>query len=51
MHPNRISKEEFILRSRKKHGDKYNYDKVEYKSIHGEFEQTPYAHLRWQGCP
>lgn len=42
------------------HGEKYNYDNVEYKSnkkkvkiicnIHGEFEQRPVDHLRGSGC-
>ncbi|HTA26500.1 MAG TPA: DUF723 domain-containing protein [Bacteroidia bacterium] len=54
--------EEFIERAIQKHGDKrYNYDKVKYfdnhtKVIitcptHGDFEQTPKAHLRGNGCP
>ena len=44
------------------HGDKYDYSKVEYKTMntktciicpkHGEFWQTPYKHLKAkQGCP
>lgn len=46
---------EFIEKSKKKFGDKFNYDKVDYKDattpvilickIHGEFEMTPKAHL------
>ena len=42
------------------HGDKYDYSLVEYKnyrtkvkiicSKHGEFTQTPHAHLQAQGC-
>ena len=53
--------EEFIEESRKIHGDKYDYSKVEYNNnttkiciicpIHGEFWQTPKQHLRGQGCP
>lgn len=51
---------EFISDSRKIHGDKYDYSKVEYKNSktkvciicpeHGEFWQTPNAHLNGQGC-
>lgn len=50
----------FIEKARKTHGDKYDYSKVEYKGgdikvciicpIHGEFWQTPHAHLRGDGC-
>jgi len=56
-----MSTEEFIRRAKKIHGDKYDYSNVNYiKSrekvciicpIHGEFWQTPNAHLRGQGCP
>lgn len=52
---------EFISKARLKHGDKYDYSKVLYKSAHikvkitchkhGEFEQTPCIHLRSHGCP
>lgn len=55
------NKKEFIKKARKIHGDKYNYDKVEYINsnekviivcpIHGEFEQTPSHHLNGCGCP
>ena len=54
-------KEQFIQKAHQKHGDKYNYDKVDYKNsrtkiiiqcpIHGEFLQTPSAHLAGCGCP
>mgnify|MGYP000880300886 CR=1 FL=1 len=59
----RSSKEAFIKKARKKHGDKYDYSKVEYvnartkvciichKYGHGEFEQTPHNHLARTGCP
>ena len=50
----------FICESRKIHGNKYDYSKVEYKSLHnkvciicpehGEFWQTPNAHIQGQGC-
>ena len=55
------TKEEWIAAARKKHGNKYDYSKVKYVNNstklciicpeHGEFEQTPYAHLSGQGCP
>lgn len=57
----RSSLEEFIDKAREVHGDKYDYSKVEYInswtkvciicSEHGEFYQTPMAHLNGQGCP
>jgi hypothetical protein len=50
----------FIEKSIDIHGDKYNYDLVEYVNSytkikiickeHGEFEQTPRKHLSGQGC-
>lgn len=55
------TKESFIEQARKVHGDKYNYDNVEY--VHGEtkveiicpdhgaFLQTPNSHLQGSGCP
>ena len=56
-----ITKEQFIEKARKVHGDKYDYSKVEYvnstKKVciicpeHGEFWQTPNAHLQGSGCP
>ena len=57
----RLSKEEFINKAKKIHGNKYDYSKVEYKSnktkvciicpIHGEFWQAPNYHLLGNGCP
>ena len=51
---------EFIERSRKIHGDKYDYSKVRYINNgtkvciicpeHGEFWQTPHNHLIGHGC-
>ena len=51
----------FINDAVKVHGDKYDYSKVEYVNWktkvciicpeHGEFFQTPNAHLNGQGCP
>ena len=56
----KVTKEEFIDRARKIHGDKYDYSKVEYVNIstkvciicptHGEFLQLPSSHLRGHGC-
>jgi hypothetical protein len=50
-----ISTEEFIIRAKRKHGDKYDYSLVDYKDantkikiicpVHGIFEQVPYSHL------
>ena len=58
------STEEFILKSKEVHGNRYDYSLVDYKGgknkvviicdTHGEFLQTPFAHssksMR-QGCP
>lgn len=54
-------KEIFIEKANKRHNGKYTYDKVEYinsqKKVciicpeHGEFWQTPAAHVRGRGCP
>ena len=54
------TKEEFIEKARKIHGDKYDYSKVEYNGcfnkvciicpIHGEFWQSPANHLSGKGC-
>lgn len=51
---------DFIDKAKKIHGDKYNYDKTEYKHslkkvtitcpIHGDFQQAPAYHLSGQGC-
>jgi very-short-patch-repair endonuclease len=52
--------EEFIANAKEKHGDTYDYSKVEYINAntniiiicrqHGEFLQTPHGHLRPSGC-
>ena len=57
----RKTNQEFIEESVKTHGDKYDYSKVSYSDnrskiiiicpIHGEFWQSPIAHLRGNGCP
>ena len=51
---------EFIKDAKNVHGNKYDYSKVDYSGnrtkvkiicpIHGEFEQTPYVHLKGNGC-
>ena len=53
--------EDFIIKAKQIHGDKYNYSKVDYINMetkvciicpeHGEFRQTPHNHLKGQGCP
>lgn len=58
---NRLTKEEVIKRFKEKHGDIYDYSKVDYKGIdtpikirckkHGYFWQTPYHHMTDNGCP
>ena len=57
----RDTTETFIEKAKKVHGNKYDYSKVEYVDsqtkvciicpIHGEFWQTPNAHLSGHGCP
>ena len=57
----KYTKEIFINKSKKTHGNKYDYSKVEYNGIfkkvciicpkHGEFWQTPHSHLHGSGCP
>lgn len=54
------SKQEFIVKSIKKHGNKYDYSLVDYVnsktkvkiicSIHGIWEQKPNHHLEGKGC-
>jgi len=57
------TKEKFIKKAKEKHGDKYDYSKVEYVNSvtkvciicpeheHGEFWQRPTDHTQGQGCP
>ena len=55
------TKEEFIKAAKEKHGDKYDYSKVNYVGAltkvciictkHGEFEQRPADHIKGKGCP
>lgn len=56
-----LSREEFIVKAKKTHGDKYDYSKVEYVNNrtkvcivcpeHGEFWQLPENHIYGAGCP
>ena len=62
-HPNLQYKDSGLIigEFKKIHGDKYNYQKVEYKGAfskvtivckeHGEFKQTPHSHKQGKGCP
>ena len=57
----RLTTEEFIKRAKEIHGNKYDYNKVNYINMrtkvviicpeHGEFEQRPGRHLIGDGCP
>jgi hypothetical protein len=58
---NRLDTGRFIIKARNIHGDKYNYDLVEYVGTRNKvtilcnicnclFEQTPNSHLSRQGC-
>lgn len=57
----RRSLDEFIIKARKIHGNKYDYSKAEYITNrtpitifcpkHGEFQQVPHEHLDGCGCP
>ena len=56
-----VDTKRFIQRSKKIHGDLYDYSKTEFKSsrenviitcpIHGDFSQLPHTHLNGYGCP
>lgn len=56
----KLTTEEFIVKARKVHGNKFNYGKVDYKGNHkkviiicpkhGKFLQMPYSHLAGKGC-
>ena len=56
----KLTTQEFIKRARTAHGNRYNYDKVEYINshtkvciicpIHGEFWQIPSDHYSGHGC-
>jgi len=57
----RLSNSQFIEKSRKIHGNKYDYSKVDYINyktnviiicpFHGEFNQQPSNHLKGSSCP
>ena len=57
----RMTTEDFIRKAYAVHGEKFKYDKTDYKSTHenvvitcpkhGDFEQAPSNHLAGQGCP
>lgn len=57
----RLTKDEFKIRAKIVHGDKYDYSNVVYKNSqikvciicpkHGAFYQTPNGHLTGKGCP
>lgn len=57
----KLTTSEFIKKATEKHGDKYDYSKVEYIGNavpvtivcrdHGEFSQTPNVHLKPCNCP
>jgi Zn finger protein HypA/HybF involved in hydrogenase expression len=57
----KMGKEEFVEKSKNTHGDKYEYEFVDYKNNrekvtifcreHGKFKQTPSSHLTGSGCP
>jgi hypothetical protein len=59
--PKKLTQEEFIERSRMKHGDKYDYSMVKYENNttpvkiicrkHGVFSQRPVYHLQGCDCP
>lgn len=58
--PKKLSLDDFINRSIKRHGYKYDYSKVDYKNKdskviiicreHGQFEQIANNHMRGKGC-
>lgn len=57
----KYTNEEFIIKARKIHGDKYDYSKVGYNGlkekvsiicpVHGEFTQSANSHLKGAECP
>lgn len=56
----KLTTEQFIKKAKKVHGDRYDYSEVVYVminskvnivcKIHGIFEQSPYKHMKGQGC-
>ena len=57
----RMTTKDFIRKAHAVHGEKFKYDKTDYRSTHenvvitcpkhGDFEQAPSNHLSGQGCP
>lgn len=57
---NQSNTKRFIEKSKKVHGDRYNYDNVSYINsvekviikckLHGDFLQSPNSHIRGRGC-
>lgn len=57
----KLTKEQFIEKAKKMHGDRYDYSKVNYINttskveiicpIHGSFWQMPWRHYEGKGCP
>lgn len=57
----RLSNQEFIMKAKQVHGNKYDYGRVNYLGNrvevdiickdHGIFKQKPYSHLAGNGCP
>ena len=60
-HLSKMTTEDFIVKSKEIHGNKYDYSKACYKTCdtkvciicpeHGEFWQTPSNHINGSGCP
>ena len=58
---NKLNNVTFMQKAKQKHGDRYDYSKVDYKNaykkvkicckIHGDFIQKPSLHLSGSGCP
>ncbi len=56
----RLTAEQFVKKAKVKHGDKYDYSKINYInlntkitiicSLHGEFTQRPNEHMKGSGC-
>jgi hypothetical protein len=59
-HNNKLTLEDFIEKSKIKHGDKYDYSEINFINtrsnvkiicpIHGSFEQKAWSHIDGQGC-
>lgn len=57
----KLSKDDFVRKSRNAHGDRYGYEKAVYQNNatcvtiicpdHGEFQQRPVNHMSGRGCP